>query len=167
MPETIVTKCCCTCKRNKALSEFNKCCSGKFGHHNQCRDCTHILNKSEKGKAAVRRYQQSIKGKLTIRKYRQTEPVKKSRRIYQQSYGQTKKAIATRKQYNLLHPDRRAATKAVERAVRVGELARPDTLQCPCSKPASLYHHARYEPKHYLAVIAICCSCHRYIHLMG
>ena len=46
---------CSTCKTEKESSEFNKNKSGKFGLHNQCRDCTKLWKPTPEALAKARK----------------------------------------------------------------------------------------------------------------
>lgn len=59
------------------------------------------------------------------------------------------------------------AHQAVGRAVAEGQLAPVTTLPCSdCGRVATVYHHyLGYERRHWLAVVALCGSCHTRRHV--
>jgi len=145
MSETIVTKRCCTCKHFKSPSEFHKSHRkrDKDGLQPQCKTCKkqyqQQYRKTEKGKNAQKRYKQSPKGKNTFNK--------------------------CMNRYRIIHPEYEKAVSAVQCAVQIGKLPRPNSLQCSCGKSAKQYHHYRgYAPEHRLDVVAVCNVCHSKLH---
>jgi len=65
------------------------------------------------------------------------------------------------------HPERHAARKAVQFAIRTGKLARITTLSCAVcgTHPAANYHHHNgYDAAHKLDVIPLCTVCHGRAH---
>lgn len=191
MAEQIIPKKCTVCKQIKPLSEFYKNCTTKDGYRNECKICHSKYTKkyfqtkrgkevnrkamqryqqSEKRKITKKRYSQTEKGKITKKRHRQTEKYKTTQRHYQQSkegkiaqkrYNQSGKGIANQKRYHICHPKCRKAESAVNYAIKIGRLPRPDTLQCYyCPKQAEQYHHWSYAPEHFLDVIPVCVKCH-------
>ncbi|KKL66571.1 hypothetical protein LCGC14_2143670, partial [marine sediment metagenome] len=104
---------------------------------------------TKQGKATKRRYAQSNKGKIANKRYAQSEKNKAVHNRYEQS-DKGKIAIATR--------------SAVRYAICIGQLPRPDTLQCHyCPTQAEEYHHHKgYSFKHRLNVIPVCTKCHHF-----
>lgn len=131
------TKQCSKCKQFKSISEFHRNRSTKDGHQNQCKICFKYHLITEKSRAYRRRYRKSEKGKFVN--------LKSMKRFY------------TR------HPERRKAGNAINNAIQVGKLPRPDSLQCYyCPAQAQEYHHhLGYEPKRWLDVIPVCRKCHQ------
>jgi len=157
MSETIQTKRCSKCKQIKPVSEFNKNRSGKDGLHNQCKVCLleniKKYQKTEKGKAtqqaAIKRYKQSKKGKARDKRYNQSEKGKAMHR-------------EAAKRFFARNPNQMKAVKAVNEAIRIGKLPRPDTLLCHYGDhPAEQYHHWSYLPEHWLDVVPVCRKCHK------
>jgi len=170
--ETIQTKRCSKCKQIKPLSEFYKDRSKKDGHQSECRTCNlkqvkkyqqtkrgkvvkqkanARYQKTGKGKAAQKRYSQSEKGKATHKCYRQTD---KGKAIHN----------ACIERYIRRNPEKHKANFAMNSAIKLGKLPRPDSLQCSCGEQAEQYHHHSYEPKFWLDVIPVCHKCHTKIH---
>jgi len=178
MSETIVTKRCSKCKQAKSISEFHKNRSKKDGFHHYCKVCTKAYQKSEKGRAITNRYQQSKKGKASQKRNNQSEAHKAAMRRYNRSergkardrlYRKTARAKANRAKgtarYNKRHPIKFIAVQAVRAAVTVGYLPKAASLPCKyCSKPASQYHHPKYELERLLDVIPVCTKCHSMLH---
>lgn len=157
MATEIISKRCSQCKQNKPLSEFSKSQSKKDGLRSWCKSCEKAYQQSERGKAAHRKgtakYQQTPEGKATNRKastkYQKTPNGKAVHR----------KALA---KYYARNPNYIKAKNAVNNAIKVGRLPRPDSLQCHyCFRDAQQYHHWRgYESEHWLDVVPACVECH-------
>jgi len=136
-------KICTRCHQPKEITEFYPDRSdhrSKCGRKSVCKSCQKIQRaeylQSEGGRAAVRRW------------------------------AKTKIAKDIGKRYRLRHPERRKAKDAVYQAIQKGELARPDTKQCPCGDhKAEHYHHYKgYDKKHRLDVMAVCRKYHKELH---
>lgn len=162
MSETIISKRCSKCKELKQISEFYKAPRNKDGHKSECKICWLKYVKEYRqtvyGKATQKRYQQSNKGKLANKRYHQTEKSKAK----QKRYYKSKKGKLAKKHFRISHPKQIKAENAVNYAVTVGKLSRPNTLLCHyCSKQAQQYHHWHgYEKEHWLDVITVCIPCH-------
>lgn len=119
-------------------------------------------NKSDKGKAARRKYFQTLKGKAAQKRYATSSKGKNAAKRYQQSKKGKVNLFRSKKRHFTAHPERFKARDAVNIAVKSGRLPRPDTLQCSyCSEQAEQYHHHKgYDPEHWLDVIPTCCQCH-------
>lgn len=195
MSEQIISKQCRTCKEIKPISEFYKHPDTRDGHFNICKSCKNKrqkdYRKTEKGKAVHRRYRKSEKGKAVEKRYKKSEKGKAAEKRYQQSekrkiacrkgwsryeatekgkaaikrYRQSKEGKAIQKRYRIHHPERVEAHSAVNIAIKIGRLPRPDSLQCHyCPAQAKEYHHYKdYEPEHWLDVIPVCIKCHNEI----
>ena len=179
MSEQIITKRCSRCKQTKPISEFNK-------NQYYCKICMGIYRQTEKGeessKRSVRKYKktdkgkfankqhaQSEKGKATQKradyKYHQTEKGKAVRKRADYKYAESEKGKVTKNRYRMLHPERLAACKVINQAIKSGKLPRPDSLQCACGESAKQYHHHKgYAPEHWLDVIPLCVKCHKIAH---
>ena len=170
MSETIISKRCSHCKPIKPISNFTKDRLSKDGLAYRCKACQRIDRmrylKTEKGKAAQKRYRQSDKGRAAelkrVKKYRKTEKGRKTYLKAQRKFGKSEKGKAYQKQWCLNHPESRKAKAAVNWLVRIGKLPRPDTLPCHyCPKQAKEYHHWHgYEPEHRLDIVPVCKKCH-------
>ena len=157
MSEPIITKRCSKCKKFKPLAEFHKNRTTKDGYQSECKIC--VLKRSkeyyqtEQGKRNRKQNRQSKKGKVAHKRYRQSE---------------VGKAIqsAAQKRFYIQHPKQCKAVSAVQHAIKIGKLPRPNTLQCHYGPvQANQYHHWHsYEPEHYLDVVPVCIKCHRKIH---
>lgn len=143
MAETIQTKQCSKCKQIKSLFDFNKASKEKDGHQGYCKICKTkqqtLYRQTTKGKTTQKRYENSEKGKIA------------RKRCFQRHF--------------LKYPEKRKARLAVNNAITLGKLPRPDTLLCHfCPKPAQQYHHWQdYAPEHWLDVMPVCIKCHRKI----
>lgn len=63
------------------------------------------------------------------------------------------------------HPEQYAARKAVQIAVKRGELTAIALCKCNrCENMARHYHHWSYEPEHWLDVEPLCIKCHQKEH---
>ena len=133
-------KTCSKCHQEKELSEFHKAKTCRDNHRPDCKVCRAIYNK---------KYSQTERGKIARIRYRQTE-----------------KGKAYNKRYYLRYPERCKAKSAVQYAIKIGKLSRPNILQCSYGKhQAQQYHHHKgYAPKYWLNVIPACRKCHRKIH---
>jgi len=167
MFEPIISKRCSHCKEIKPLSKFYKNRQKKDGHEYQCKDCyishQRFYRQSAKGKEAVKRYAQGQKFKQTQKRYEQSAKGKEAHKRYDQ--GEKGKNTMRKKylQVQKLHPDHVLAWVAVNNAIRVGKLPRPDSLKCAyCPNPAKEYHHYfGYAPEHVLDVLPACTKCHQ------
>lgn len=135
------TKRCIGCKQTMSIYCFSTDVIRGDGLRPICKECRRKASRDwqNKNKDAVRRY---------IKDYQ----------------ARNKEVIAQRtKKYRQDHPDRYAATNAVWSAILTGKL--PKASEHPCANPkctnhANQYHHASYEPEHWLDVIPLCVSCH-------
>ena len=153
MLEPIITKNCRACKRTKPIAEFYKEKSNKDGHRNKCKTC-HLKYMKE--------YHQTKKGKVAQRKgqarYRKTDKNKAA----QKRYWQSEKGKVVQKRFRVLCPEHYKAKSSVNNAVKLGKLLSVSSLTCYyCGTKAEQYHHPSYEPKHHLDVIPVCKKCHR------
>lgn len=157
------TKRCAKCQQSKSTSEFYKDKTRKDGLHCYCKTCEKIYQgnyrKTAKGKVAhckgSKKYRNTAKGKAVIKRYFQSEKGKTAIKRYNQS----EKGKANYKRY----PNHIKATRAVNHAIEVGKMPRPDSLQCYYGEhPAQQYHHhLGYELEHWLDVVPVCRDCHR------
>lgn len=142
MNKTIQTKRCCKCNQIKPITAFYKAPTKKDGYRYDCKIC-HLIN--------MKKYYQSEKGKKVaikaVRHYQQTKKGKVAKRIWE-------------KRYNICHPEYNKAVGAVQYAIKIGILPRPNTLPChSCPAQAEQYHHPDYSKL--LDVIPVCQKCHR------
>lgn len=144
---------CLKCKQYKPFSEFyiNQAQKGGFGCW--CKLCQSNYQKTKEGKVARKRYAQSRKGKCNQRKGNQ--------KYFKSEKG---KAIhrAKQKKYYANHPKVIKAQRAVNKAIKVGDIPSPKTKLCHyCSKPAQQYHHHKgYEPEYWFDIVPVCVECH-------
>jgi len=148
-------------------------------------------NKSEKGRAATKRYKQSPKWNAVCtsesyrayhRRYRQTPKGKGSVKRYEQSskckatkkrYRHTEKGkaiarIQGKRRYSR-NPNPFKAVQAVKEAIVHGKLLPLCSLRCLyCDEQAEQYHHyIDHEPEHWLDVVPTCKKCHLQIRSTG
>lgn len=135
---------CPKCKQFKWLSEFHKYKRAKDGLQSYCKICQKIYQ---------RKYGKTVKGKTAH--HRGNKKYKKS-----------KKGKVADKYSKINRPNQIKAINAVNHAIQVGKLPRPDSLFCKyCYEKAVQYHHPSYKSEHKLKVIPVCTKCHRKIHL--
>lgn len=144
------------CKSTRKIYRQTEKCKARFKRYKQTtvyKVRNKRYNQSEKAKNCKKRYRQSAKGKITEKLYSQSKKCK----IYKAKY---------KKQYYANYPEKVGARQAIEYAVKVGKLPRPDTLQCHyCPNQAKLYHHHKgYAREHWFDVVPACLSCHTKIH---
>lgn len=153
MSETIVTKTCRVCKQTKSITEFHKNRTTKDGYQSECIVCRKVPQQTEKDKKLDRK---------RCAKYSSTKRGQSIRKTYRQSDIGKANARRSANERRRRFPGQRKAIKAVENAIRIGNLPRPDTLQCYyCTNQAKEYHHWHgYAPEHQLDVIPVCLSCH-------
>lgn len=176
MLNAMIAKTCTKCKIIKSLSEFGKESRSTDGHYSSCKVChaarVKQYRQTEKGKenhrASSARHSRSEKGKRKRKQYDQSENGKAAKARYNRSENGKEKNRARDARYR--HTDggklRVQARRAVNEAVRTGQLPPATTLQCTyCEKSAEQYHHHKgYEPEHWLDVIPLCSDCHRIVH---
>ena len=124
----------------------------------------------EKRRTYMMQYRQSEKYKIYQRKYKQTNQYKAYCKNYNRNYRQTEQGKKFRRlgiaRWRLRHPEQWKANVAIREAIRIGQLPRPDSLQCHyCPAQAEQYHHyLGYEPEHWLDVVPACIKCHNLKH---
>ena len=184
MAEQIIFKQCSKCKGDpKPLSDFQRRKDSKDGHRNDCKICRYKYeieysqtekgkavrkkallryDKSDKGKATHKRYQQGEKFKVTQKRYLQTEKGKAKVERYQQSKKGKAAQRAGQKRFRVRHPNQPKALIAVRDAIKKGILPKPNSLQCHYGdhQAQEYHHHKGYAPEHWLDVIPVCKKCH-------
>ena len=140
------TKRCSKCHEIKPLNEFNKESRSSDGHRPDCRACQKKRQKKYRDKSDVKKRQQKYQ-----RKHREKFP---------ERHRRWKRRKIQR------NPLMSNAHNAVYYAVKRGELPRPSECICDeCGASAECYHHyAGYDREHWLSVIPLCNSCHRFLH---
>lgn len=139
------SKTCSRCKEHKPISEFNIWrIEGKMRPCARCHDCRHATYQSEH--------------------YRKVQNAKFAR-----ARAAGRKRVPDRKhaaQRELLHPEKRKASRAVLRAIKRGALVRPTVCEA-CGreppptrdgKPSIQGHHRDYTKR--LDVTWLCIPCH-------
>lgn len=166
MAEQIITKTCRIRNQTKSRqTEKDKARKRRYRQSEKGRTRQKCYLQSEKGKAKIKRYNKSKNGKAAKKRYDQSEKGKATRKSYTQSDKRRKAQAAAIKQYKIRHPERIKAKNVVEKAIRKGQLPRPDSLPCHyCPAQAKEYHHYKgYAPEHWLDVVPVCIKCHNEI----
>lgn len=135
------TKYCKNCALDLAVSEFNRNCANKDGLQTYCRSCQIMLN---------RRWARANPEKRRAQLRKQYE------REMESGGRDTKKSP----------PEKRAAQKAIEFAIKRGDLVRPDECQRCFTTDRKIHaHHDDYSKP--LVVQWVCTTCHGLIHSLG
>jgi hypothetical protein len=151
--EALITKGCFKCGETKPLSEFYKHPQMLDGHLNKCKECNKrdvIANRLRRVEYynAYDRVRTSLPHRKQAKKdYSKREYVKVNTRV-------------ARKNWENTHPERKAASNAVNNAVRDGNL-----IKLPCWTCGSLEveaHHPDYDSP--LDVIWLCTKHHAEVH---
>lgn len=133
-------KICSGCGQKKPLSEFNKNRNSKDGLQDKCRACFSAYNKARYASDPVR-------FKEGVRKYRE---------------GNLENVFATRMEMCKKNPSHKNANMAVDYAVKLGYLDKPDHCLgcgCPSSESRVTAHHHDYSKP--LEVVWVCSRCHK------
>lgn len=164
---------CGKCRETKPTASFHRNRSKHDGYHDWCKPCAkerlRQYKQTEKGQAAVARYETSIKGRKTKRRYSQSGPAIEAIRKYQQSARGKAACARSDRRKRLRHPEARNAQDAVYRAVKRGDLPKPATCD-DCGSRAIMRdgrsgiqaHHNDYSNP--LEVSWLCCQCHADVH---
>jgi hypothetical protein len=108
--------------------------------------------------------------KLVIqRRYQATAKGRATKRAYNQSYAATAEGkaaqAASRKRQRVLYPERYVANTALNNAVRLGKIVRPDRCErCGWRGMPHGHHRWGYTPENRLRVEWLCRPCHRESH---
>lgn len=136
------TKKCSECGQMKPLSEFNKKRKNKDGLQNRCRACFSRYNKA--------RYHSDPQRFIgDVRKYRDEN---------------LENVFATRMEMCERNPNQKNAREALNVAVKLGHVVKPDHC-LGCGRKASetrisAHHHDYSKP---LEVVWVCARCHRHL----
>ncbi len=141
MPET---KLCCLCHIEKLVDDFSWRNKAKGWRNSECKACRKKQNHD---------YYHNGRGKaLHIQKYLET---REERHAYFKAYYQKNKP---ERKYD---PVKAPARRAVARAIRNGNLIRPNVCnKCGTTCKPQAHHHNGYDKQHYLDVIWLCTGCH-------
>ena len=143
---------CFKCGQEKSLDDFYRHPQMADGRLNKCKECN---KKDVKENRAAKveyyraydamRFQKDPKVKERVKKYRDTDKGKRSVR-------------ASAERWNEKNPEKKAAHRKVQRAVRAGKLQKSLTCQ-DCGEVGKLHgHHADYSLP--LSVEWLCQTCH-------
>ena len=149
-----MAKTCSNCKTEKPLDDFNRERSRSDGRQRTCRECH---------SAYIKRYQQQPEVKARRRAYHSSEKGKETKRRYVATpKGREVRREAARK-WQQANKEKVRVHSELHRAVRRGELERPDGCErCGKEGPTDA-HHADYGKP--LEVEWICRQCHRAEHM--
>lgn len=176
---------CSKCEQLKPLSEFHTDKRAASGHRSDCRECRRkpvlvtiapgckicrrcnstkpieMFNRQGDGKKSwCKSCEQEYKRLPAVRERKRlsarqnrTAEKRESRRIYSRLYRER-------------HPDRAAARRAVNNAIKMGKLKPARVNPCSrCGEMAAQYHHHKgYEQKYWLEVEPLCAKCHVSVH---
>lgn len=133
-------KVCTECGLEKPISEFNKRRSNKDGYQDRCRSCFSKYNKA-------RYHADPSRFIADVRKYRESNK---------------ENVFETRMRMCEKNPNRKNANMALDYAVKLGYIEKPDhCLGCGCPTEESrvtAHHHDYAKP---LEVLWLCSKCHR------
>ena len=178
MPESIITKRCCTCKTTKPVFEFYKNRSTKDGFQTACKSCQTLTDKTESRIIARRRYRKrykkTAKGKEAEKRERKSQARKDYRKQYKRSdigkaaskrYRESVCGKATARQSSrkqaALYPEKIKARNAINNAVNGGRFPTATQFICSCGEQAKQYHHhLGYAKEHWFDVVPVCIPCH-------
>lgn len=136
------TKICSECGQEKPLSEFNKLRKSPDGRQNRCRECFSRYNKA-------RYAADPLRFKKGVKKYREEN---------------LENIFATRMEMCEREPSHKNANMAVDYAVKLGYIDKPDhCFGCGCLSSESrvtAHHHDYSKP---LEVVWVCSTCHRHL----
>jgi hypothetical protein len=137
------TKCCRTCKAEKALDQFTKHRLAKDGHRHDCKDCV----------AAGR----------AKRQQRTPEQLRAERERRRKPHRRVACDLAAKAWYQR-NREARAAQSEVRRELRKGRITRPSACQAvACNTGGSLHaHHNNYARAR--EVVWLCAGHHRRLH---
>lgn len=169
---------CSRCNKVQPLTAFHRDRSAADGRQGWCKACKAEYQRSPAGKACQHRYTRSTRGQEVRGRYRNSKAGQKSlrrgRRRYAQSqhgreqirrYRKSRRGRRLKRLRNQAwekrNPDKVRAKTAVNNAIKLGHMPRPDTLSCTdCGQPACEFHHESYAEKDWLNVIPLCKACH-------
>jgi ribosomal protein S27AE len=171
---------CTSCRREFPLSGFHLRKEAPDGRRAKCKACQNKLrNKwrnSEKGQAAVSRYNKSEKGIATVARLEASEQRKKSKKEYAElnkekareanrkhSRNNREKLNKKAKEWAINNQKKVRAYNKVEWAKFKGRLVGPNLCE-KCNTPSRLSaHHDDYD--HPLIVRWLCPKCHKRWHM--
>lgn len=154
-------KICPKCEEEKTLDSFSKNRRTKDGRQVYCKKCKStyqkVYRKTPAGRETQRRNNRTPSSKAARKRYIKSDKGKESVKRYYQS----DKGKQTRKRYDKRHRNRVRAREAVRRALKRGDLVRPN--KCPECNRTDLpieSHHPSYKKKDWLNIEWQCSECH-------
>jgi ribosomal protein S27AE len=149
--ELAMQKRCSKCGEIKELAEFSRDSSGIDYRRGRCKVCVSVEDRLYRKKNADR-----LRVRTRLYHEKNTEEVLAKDRLYRKKNAE--KILASDRLYRLRYPERCAAKSAVQRAIRSGDLTRPQTCEV-CGRSQKLQaHHEDYSRP--LEVHWICSRCH-------
>jgi hypothetical protein len=129
------------------------------------RQALYRYNHSEKGRAAQARREAGPLAAARYARYRETEKYAAAQQRFKDSGGRNRLATAHRQNIRVERPELIEAWKAVQLAIRSGQLTRPDgCASCGRTMHLVAHHHLGYAPEHWLDVQWLCRKCHKVEH---
>lgn len=159
-----MSKVCFKCGERKPLSEFYKHSRMKDDHLNKCKECTKKNTKENRTDNFdyYQQYDRNRPNKDERNKKRSGYVAKLKQENYEKFYEIRKKGS---KNYKRRYPQKRAATVAVNNAIRDGKLYKPDKCQA-CGDGGKIQgHHESYDQSKWLDVVWLCVECHSKRHV--
>lgn len=162
MPETVVTRRCCTCNSEKSIEEFHRHYKYPLGRRYECKYCTvqRTAKWYEKNRETILAKNKSPEFKAKRRNWERNHPKKPSPNIniYRSRWHERNKnnphVIAKLK-----------AKNAISYAIRRDKLIRPKTCEiCNLYGKIEAHHYLGYAKEHWLDVQWLCKKCHAFIH---
>jgi len=148
---TAESRVCSKCCERKDRSEFHVNVSALDGLHSACKQCEEEYvcqyRKSDARAESLKRYQSSDKFREVLKRYQSSM-----------------KFIEVIERYETNNPEKKAAHTAVNHAVEIGRLIKPNECEgCGCASKRLEGHHEDYSRQ--LDVIWLCKQCHVQLHL--
>lgn len=167
----IMNKKCPKCSVIKSLKEFHKRGGGRKGYASYCKECanetTKKFFKTEKGRAAQKRANQSDAGKAARKKYdRSPKGIARIQRRRQSEKYRQRHREANRR-YQQRHRQKINAQSAVRYAVKTGKIKPAVDFICSLCKmnnAIEYHHHKGYDKINYLDIVPACKRCHTNAH---
>lgn len=142
-------KTCSRCKSVKPLEQFFRRSVLRDGRSAECKECAgerrRAFQKSDHGKAVIKRHQATDKAKETKRVYeeRHADRLKVIRADWQKTVRGRARHRADAKTYKSRHPERNAAHALINKLIRKGVISRGPCEVC--ALPEAQAHHDDYS----------------------
>lgn len=142
---------CRQCGEFKPLTDFHRYRQSADGRQSRCKVCHTEANRASKARRWEREgfTQNAVINRVRNRQRRAADPAK---------------AVAEATEWAQRNPEKKRAARAVYRALKRGDLVRPDTCERCQKKRTPIYgHHPDYAKR--LEVQWLCASCHQLVHV--